>query len=127
MASDTKTLESIRKGDIEAFNVLFKDAYPMLYIHCRKFISDTDEAKDILQNVFMRLWEKRENIDIHTSIKAYLHKSVQNECLNHLRSKDVTILSSDDIAENSNQEIQSELDPNSDICLNEIEQITPTQ
>lgn len=124
MTLNTKTLESIRQGDINAFNSLFKDVYPMLYIHCRKFIADTDEAKDILQNVFMRLWEKRDDIDIHTSINAYLHRSVQNECLNHLRSKGKSFLSMDEAADNTGLEIPSDVDPDSDISIYEIEHIT---
>ena len=75
MASDNKIIELIKQGDIAAFNT-----------HCRKFIPDPEDAKDILQNVFLRFWEKRENIDIHTSLNAYLYRAIQNECLNYLRS-----------------------------------------
>ena len=71
MASDNKIIELIKQGDIAAFNTLFKSVYLQLYIHCRKFIPDPEDAKDILQNVFLRFWEKRENIDIHTSLNAY--------------------------------------------------------
>ena len=62
MASDNKIIELIKQGDIAAFNTLFKSVYLQLYIHCRKFIPDPEDAKDILQNVFLRFWEKRENI-----------------------------------------------------------------
>lgn len=86
MASDNKIIELIKQGDIAAFNTLFKSVYLQLYIHCRKFIPDPEDAKDILQNVFLRFWEKRENIDIHTSLNAYLYRAIQNECLNYLRS-----------------------------------------
>lgn len=86
MASDNKIIELIKQGDIAAFNTLFKSVYLQLYIHCRKFIPDPEDAKDILQNVFLRFWEKRENIDIYTSLNAYLYRAIQNECLNYLRS-----------------------------------------
>ena len=86
MASDNKIIELIKQGDIAAFNTLFKSVYLQLYIHCRKFIPAPEDAKDILQNVFLRFWEKRENIDIHTSLNAYLYRAIQNECLNYLRS-----------------------------------------
>ena len=86
MASDNKIIELINQGDIAAFNTLFKSVYLQLYIHCRKFIPAPEDAKDILQNVFLRFWEKRENIDIHTSLNAYLYRAIQNECLNYLRS-----------------------------------------
>lgn len=54
MASDNKIIELIKQGDIAAFNTLFKSVYLQLYIHCRKFIPDPEDAKDILQNVFLR-------------------------------------------------------------------------
>lgn len=86
MVSDDNIIAWIKQGDIAAFNTLFKSVYLPLYIHCRKFIPDPEDAKDLLQNVFLRFWEKREEIDIHTSLSAYLYRAVQNECLNHLRS-----------------------------------------
>lgn len=86
MNYDNKIIELIREGDIKAFNVLFKSVYLLLYIYCRKFIPDAEDAKDILQNVFLRFWERRKDIDIRTSLNAYLYKAVQNECLNYLRS-----------------------------------------
>ena len=84
MASDNKIIELIKQGDIAAFNTLFKSVY-LNYAIAKKFIRP-GRHKDILQNVFLRFWEKRENIDIHTSLNAYLYRAIQNECLNYLRS-----------------------------------------
>ena len=57
MASDNKIIELIKQGDIAAFNTLFKSVYLQLYIHCRKFIPDPEDAKDILySHVFKRLF-----------------------------------------------------------------------
>ncbi|MDD2951622.1 MAG: RNA polymerase sigma-70 factor [Parabacteroides sp.] len=124
MASDSKTIELIKQGDIDAFNTLFKSVYLQLYIHCRKFIPYPEEAKDILQNVFLRFWEKREEIDIHTSLNAYLYKAIQNECLNYLRStRTIDILQSEDLELNK-YEVVEEGDPYSDLNVLEIEQIT---
>lgn len=86
MIPNEEIIRRIKEGDIEVFNSLFKSFYMPLYFSCRKFIASPEEAKDLLQNVFLRFWEKRMEIDIHTSLKAYLFRSVQNECLNYLRS-----------------------------------------
>ncbi|WP_106830761.1 RNA polymerase sigma-70 factor [Parabacteroides pacaensis] len=86
MIPNEEIIRRIKEGDIEVFNSLFKSYYMPLYFSCRKFIASPEEAKDLLQNVFLRFWEKRMEIDIHTSLKAYLYRSVQNECLNYLRS-----------------------------------------
>lgn len=49
MASDNKIIELIKQGDIAAFNTLFKSVYLQLYIHCRKFIPDPEDAKEMLR------------------------------------------------------------------------------
>lgn len=84
--SEGKMLALLKEGDREAFNTIYKTYYFQLYFHCRKYIADPEVAKDLLQNVFLRLWERREEIEIEVSLRAYLFRSAQNECLNHIRS-----------------------------------------
>lgn len=86
MIPENEMLHYIKRGDKKAFELLFNTIYMQLYVYCRKFIAEPEEAKDLLQNVFLRFWEKREELDIHTSLKSYLYRSVQNECLNYLRT-----------------------------------------
>lgn len=50
MASDIEIVKLIREGDMVAFRNLFQSIYTQLYIHCRKYISDPEDAKDIIQN-----------------------------------------------------------------------------
>ncbi len=69
------------KIDREAFNGLFKDYYPNLKAYARLFL-DNETAEDIVQEVFVTIWENKNNITIHTSIKAYLFKAVYTRCLN---------------------------------------------
>lgn len=86
MLSEQQILTQIKFGDIVAFKELFDAVYLELYFYCRKYISDSEQIKDLLQNVFLRFWEKRAEIEIHTSLKAYLYRSAHNECINYLRS-----------------------------------------
>ncbi|GHT75111.1 DNA-directed RNA polymerase sigma-70 factor [Bacteroidia bacterium] len=44
-----------------------------------------DEAEDMVQKMFCTLWDKRETLDVHTSLNAYLYKAVHNICLNHIK------------------------------------------
>ncbi len=46
---------------------------------------DPDEAEDLVQQAFVKLWEKRDTIDINWSVKAYLYKMVHNTALNRIR------------------------------------------
>jgi len=84
---DDKTLlEGLCRGDETAFDALFRAYYTPL---CRYAASltdgDLDEAEDIVQQAFVRLWEQRGTLDIAWSFRAYLYKTVHNRCLNRLR------------------------------------------
>ena len=79
----------LKTGDIDNFTEIFSIFYPSLYAFSRKYISDPDDAKDIIQNVFVNIWEKRNEIVIHTSLKSYLLKMVSNACLNEIKRRNV--------------------------------------
>ncbi len=51
----------------------------------KKYVDDADECKDIVHNVFLNLWQKREEIHTDSSLKSYLFRSAHNRCLNHIR------------------------------------------
>jgi len=68
---------------------LFSDYYESLHRYAFTLLRDDDEAKDAVQSVFLNLWEKREHIQINTSPKAYLFRSVYHESLNYIRKQDV--------------------------------------
>lgn len=123
MKSDETLIEQIRSGDIFIFNQLFHSVYIQLYFYCRKYIYDPEVAKDLLQNVFLRFWGKREVIEIHTSLNAYLHKAVQNECLNHLRTLKTTCAPGKDEF-GRKLECTDAITPHSELIVQEIERIT---
>ena len=62
----------------EYFSVLCNVAYPV--------VKDKDIAKDIVQQVFLKLWDNRNNYQIHSSVRSYLHRAVVNTSLNYLES-----------------------------------------
>ncbi len=71
--------------DIET---LFNEYYIQLHRYAFTILKDDDEAKDIVQNVFLTLWEKGDQIRIQRSVKAYLFRSIYNESINYIRKKD---------------------------------------
>jgi RNA polymerase sigma-70 factor (ECF subfamily) len=75
----------IEKFSNQDFENLFKDFFTPLCYFARKYVSDIDSAKEIVHDVFINLWEKRDSIDPEKSIKSYLYTSVNNRCLNHIR------------------------------------------
>ncbi len=71
------------------FEFVFRQYYQGLCRYSGLWIKDADEAEEVVQNVFVRLWEKRESLNIETSLKSYLYKSVYHSALNHIKHKKV--------------------------------------
>ena len=71
------------------FELLYRELQPGLYAYSRKFIDDPETARDLVQDVFIKLWEEIDISTIHTSISAYLKKTIHNLCLLHLRSQQI--------------------------------------
>lgn len=82
---NTSQLHSIRSGDEQVFEQLFRDQYPVLCGYARKYLDDVDQAEEVVQEMFFNFWQKRKEVDINTSIEAYLFRSVRNSCLNYLK------------------------------------------
>lgn len=74
-------------GKENTFRKVFDDCYENLCRYAFSIVRDFDLAEDIVQSMFMKLWEKREELDITTSVQSYLFRSVYNQCLNHLEHR----------------------------------------
>jgi RNA polymerase sigma-70 factor, ECF subfamily len=79
----------LKLGDEQAFELLFRMYYVRLCAFANKFLNDPEEAKEIVQNVFVKIWEGRDEIDPEDSLKSYLFKIAQNLSLNKLRRNKV--------------------------------------
>lgn len=71
--------------DDNAFERLFKEHFKALHAYANVMLRDEDLAEEMIQNIFLRLWERREQLSVQTSVKAYLYKIVHNDCLNHFK------------------------------------------
>lgn len=80
-------MASIRQNIDIKYEDLFRTYYTSLCYFAQKYISDLDSCKEIVHNVFVTIWEKREEFDFEKSAKSYLFTSVYNRCLNHLRNQ----------------------------------------
>lgn len=77
-------VEKIRKGDRKAFEELFFTYFYDLCTYAFQIAKSEQKAKDIVQEVFYKIWKRREKWTIHSSLKAYLYQSVRNEALNQI-------------------------------------------
>ncbi|MCC8199626.1 MAG: RNA polymerase sigma-70 factor [Tannerellaceae bacterium] len=79
-------VRKVRNGDRAAFNELYRMHYLSLLSYA-ELLLDADEAKDVVQDVFLNAWIHRENLDETLSVRSYLLRSVYNSALNILKKK----------------------------------------
>lgn len=78
---------NIKQGDIKSFELLFNTHCSNMLQYATTMLKDSDDAEDIVQQVFVQLWAKREAVVIETSIKSYLYRAVHNSCLNKIKQQ----------------------------------------
>jgi RNA polymerase sigma-70 factor (ECF subfamily) len=84
--------EEMKRGKEYAFDFFFNYYYPGLCAYAQKMISIPEqEARDLVQDVFVKFWNDREKSDIRFSIRSYLFASVKNRCFDLLRKKDARV------------------------------------
>jgi RNA polymerase sigma-70 factor, ECF subfamily len=82
-------LDALTKGDITAFEMIFRTYYQPLCNYAYTFLQDKEEAEEIVQSTFMSVWEKHSTISIRSSIKSYLYAMVRNACLNVIKHEKI--------------------------------------
>lgn len=75
----------VKEGDRLAFELLFKLYYSQLIRFARVYVKSTDLGEEVVHETFIKIWENRAVLDESQSIKAYLYRSVHNNCINHLK------------------------------------------
>lgn len=81
-------IANISSGDVNVYELLFKHFYPSLVGFANAYIKNHDAAEDIVQEVFVKIWNERKKLTIK-NIKTYLYTAVKNQCLNFLKHKKV--------------------------------------
>jgi RNA polymerase sigma-70 factor (ECF subfamily) len=78
---------NLKEGNPAAYEELFKQTYPRLLGYCSLFIHDRSQAEDLVQECFVKLWEKRSTIKASQSVESLLFVMLRNRCLNYLRDQ----------------------------------------
>ncbi|WP_353195081.1 RNA polymerase sigma-70 factor [Parapedobacter defluvii] len=86
--TDDVLLALIRDDDQQAFRALYDRYWTTLWSYARNAMADPDDAEDVVQELFMTLWEKRDSLQINSSLKAYLFRATLNKVIDRIdRSK----------------------------------------
>lgn len=87
--SEKFILAKIKIGDEVYFEQIFKKYYFALCFYAQKYVKSYEVAEEIAQDVFLKLWEKREQLEITSSLKAYLFRATHNFSINYLNHKKI--------------------------------------
>jgi len=87
IAKKSKNIEliAIRNGDKKMFMKVIDFYYNEIYIYAKSLCRDEFLAKDLVQDVCFKLWEKREKLNTNTVLKGWLYKSIKNKYLDHIK------------------------------------------
>lgn len=115
--TEEELLERIAKNDKSAFELVFREHYADLCKFGAKYVRDTTVAEEIVQEVFINIWDRRDKLNISTSVKAYLFTAVRNRSFNYIKLQlpkeqnkvELTNVANVDLDSGSDKELKEEL------------------
>ena len=75
----------VKNGELSSYEIIFKKYFKELYRFAFSYVRDAVIAEEMAQEVFLYIWEKRNQIEIQTTLKTYLYSAVKNKCLNYIK------------------------------------------
>lgn len=87
--TDKKILDCLRKGDTKAFEHVFLSYHTKIKHFICSLIKSEDDAEDLTQDIFMKLWHSRGMIDTQKSFSSYMYTMARNAAFNHIKHKNV--------------------------------------
>lgn len=91
--NDTDLAIKIRAGNKKAFREIYERYHVQMYYIAKKYVKSPDLAQDAVQDIFVKLWEKRDRIDHTKSIKGFLFTMLRNHVFNMIRDRKSEIVS----------------------------------
>ena len=77
-----ETIRALQEGNHLVFEQLFDETYEALCRYAFSIVRDMNDAEDVVQKTFCKLWDQHETLTIQSSINSYLYRIVHNDCLN---------------------------------------------
>lgn len=85
--SNTDLLKLLKKGNIRAFDAIYEKYSKRLYVFVFRYIKQKTDAEEIVQEVFLKIWESREKIDLYSSFDSFLFTIAYNNTISLLRKR----------------------------------------
>ncbi|UNY97528.1 RNA polymerase sigma-70 factor [Zhouia spongiae] len=87
----------LREGDDEAHELLYRLYYDKLLLVANSYLNNKEDAEEIIHDVFVKLWRKKNELTIKSSVNSYLYSMTKNFCLDHLRKNKRRLSATDNI------------------------------
>lgn len=81
---DEMLLQQMAAGDKTAFTVLYRRYWEELFVIAVKVLGNKEEAADVVQDIFLSFWNRRDELTLQASLAAYLHTSVRYKCIHYM-------------------------------------------
>ncbi len=88
-SNDSHLLNLIKSGNKQAFDEVFLKHFKNLHAYAFTIIKEIDDAEEVVQNVFVRIWTKRDQLKTDGFLRSFLYRAVHNESLNYLKHQKV--------------------------------------
>lgn len=88
-SEDSRLLVALQADDPTAFETIYNHMASKLLHYINSRIQNREQSEEIVQEIFVSLWVRRQEIDIHNSIEAYLYAAAKYQLLNYIRSESV--------------------------------------
>ncbi|MBK5194260.1 MAG: RNA polymerase sigma-70 factor [Flavobacteriaceae bacterium] len=105
---DRELYLKLKEGNERAFQVLFRKYYSSMCHFARQYLNDSELAEETVQDMFVKIWEKRETLNIESSVKHYFFRSVRNHCLNQIQHEKIKKQYENMVLKNAHQDINPE-------------------
>lgn len=112
-STNKNIITGIKARDLKIFEELFYNYHGRLVLFANKFIGDMQVSRDLVQDAFVILWDKADQLDIKQSPKAYLYQAVKNSCFNYNRHLSI-VQSAENNLSNKIAELEKQVYQNSD-------------
>jgi RNA polymerase sigma-70 factor (ECF subfamily) len=89
LSYDKILIDKLKNDDQVSFSIIFSSYYSDLVHFAFHFIRDLSVSEEIVQELFLKIWENRHYLEIGSSLKSYLLKSVQNRCIDYTRHNNI--------------------------------------
>lgn len=99
-----------QRGNLKLFNQLFTDYYVNLCRFAYTFVKDTGISEEIVQELFVSLWEQHSKLKINTSIRSFLYTSVKNRSLNYIRNEKTRVHHEDEYSKEQTSKVTQIID-----------------